>query len=124
MPVSFHDLAAVDRRLFENLVWILNAHNVGSLFLDFTINVDVLGEVEEILLKSGGADIPLTDENKEEYIRRAFEYHMMKSISHALEQVSEKCFFLSLSFSLSYGRIISYQNILHGHYLTLSASFE
>ena len=37
--------------------------------LDFTMDFEVLGKIDTIELKEGGAEIPVTEENKEEYIR-------------------------------------------------------
>ena len=40
-----------------------------GLELDFTMDFEVLGKIDTIELKEGGADIAVTEANKEEYIR-------------------------------------------------------
>lgn len=40
-----------------------------GLELDFTMDFEVLGKIDTIELKKGGAEIQVTEENKEEYIK-------------------------------------------------------
>ena len=40
-----------------------------GLEMDFTMDFEVLGKVDTIELKEGGANIPVTEKNKDEYIR-------------------------------------------------------
>ena len=67
-PIRLSDIADVDEDYYNNLRFILQ-NEIDEMYmgLDFTMNEDNFGEIKTIELKKGGADIEVTDENKEEY---------------------------------------------------------
>ena len=100
MPVTFSDLEFVDEELFKNLVWLKENDNVSNLMLYFSITyaIDSGGSGShgsnnrqqqqiEYELKPGGADIPVTDENKEEYLQLRLRHRMLDSIKPQLENM-------------------------------------
>ncbi len=51
----------------------------------FTTSEDRFGEMVTIELKPGGADIPVTEENKKEYVDHLVEYRISKRVSEQFE---------------------------------------
>ncbi|XP_047041902.1 ubiquitin-protein ligase E3C [Helicoverpa zea] len=77
-----HALASLDPALHRGLL-LLRAHSrrdVPELGLDFTVLTDELGEQRIEELKPGGANIPVTAENRIEYIHLVADYKLNKQI--------------------------------------------
>ena len=89
MPVTFSDLEFVDEELHRNLVWLKQNDQVSNLMLFFSISypsADNKAPVEYELIP-GGADIPVTDENKEEYLQLRLRHRLLDSIKPQLENM-------------------------------------
>jgi E3 ubiquitin-protein ligase NEDD4 len=71
---ALSDLEAVDADLHRSLVWMLKNDIIDVLDETFTVTEDRFGEVIEVDLKPGGADIPVTEENKKDYVEAVVEY--------------------------------------------------
>ncbi|CAN0088817.1 unnamed protein product, partial [Heterosigma akashiwo] len=83
VPVSFSDLQFVNKAAHDSLTWMLT-NDPEILYMDFTVQ----GDKGPIELKSGGAEIDLTDQNKHEYIKLYTEHLMFsKSYSDALAEL-------------------------------------
>jgi len=81
VPISLSDLEFLDDEVYKNLIWI-RENPVEYLYLNFTVQkMTPDGKVEEVELKEGGADIDVTDENKEEYLQLMLKYRMFDSVS-------------------------------------------
>uniref|UniRef100_A0A1E1WF09 Ubiquitin-protein ligase E3C n=2 Tax=Pectinophora gossypiella TaxID=13191 RepID=A0A1E1WF09_PECGO len=77
-----HALASLDPGLYRGLL-MLKSHrrqDVPELGLDFTIVSDELGEQRIEELKPGGANIPVTAENRIEYIHLVADYKLNRQI--------------------------------------------
>ncbi|KAJ0182387.1 hypothetical protein K1T71_001756 [Dendrolimus kikuchii] len=77
-----HALAWLDPALYRGLL-LLKAHraeDLPDLGLDFTILSDELGEQRIEELKPGGANIPVTAENRIEYIHLVADYKLNRQI--------------------------------------------
>ncbi|CAG4977925.1 unnamed protein product [Parnassius apollo] len=77
-----HALASLDPALYRGLL-LLRAHrrqDVPDLGLDFTLLSDELGEQKIEELKPGGANIPVTAENRIEYIHLVADYKLNRQI--------------------------------------------
>ncbi|KAJ0407736.1 hypothetical protein P43SY_009073 [Pythium insidiosum] len=75
IPITFSDLEFVDNDLYKNLKWLRENNGVESLALDFTVTVDQYTDKSKIVeLVPNGAQIPVTDENKKEYIDLRFKW--------------------------------------------------
>ncbi|KAG1809007.1 hypothetical protein EV424DRAFT_1529068 [Suillus variegatus] len=68
------DLEGVDADLYRSLVWMLENDITDVLDETFTSTEDRFGEIVEVELKPGGADIPVTEDNKKEYVEAVVEY--------------------------------------------------
>lgn len=70
------DMESIDADFFRSLTWILENSIDGILDLTFSTEDDRFGEVVTVDLKSGGRDIEVTDENKEEYVSLVTEWRI------------------------------------------------
>lgn len=79
--LTIKDIESVDEEFYNSLVWIRdnNIEECG-LELDFTMDFEVLGKIDTIELKEGGADIPVTEANKEEYIRLMIDWRFSRGV--------------------------------------------
>jgi len=67
--LNLKDLESIDQEFFTSLVWIRdNDIEECGLELSFSADFEILGKIDQHELKEGGADINVTNENKEEYI--------------------------------------------------------
>ncbi|KIJ17833.1 hypothetical protein PAXINDRAFT_167790 [Paxillus involutus ATCC 200175] len=71
---TFSDLEAVDADLHRSLVWMLKNDITDVLDETFTVTEDRFGEIVEVELRPAGANIPVTEENKREYVEAVIEY--------------------------------------------------
>lgn len=86
VPVNYTDVVSIDPEYAKNLQWILD-HDIGELGLDLTFSVetDVFGVLEEVELKKGGSRIPVTDQNKAEYVQLVTELRMTRAIQPQID---------------------------------------
>ncbi|VVT55351.1 uncharacterized protein SAPINGB_P004553 [Magnusiomyces paraingens] len=75
---SFDDLYSFDPELYENLIKLYNyPGNVEDLMLDFSINQEVGHGLKSVVeLKPNGANIPVTNANRLEYIHAVANYKL------------------------------------------------
>ncbi|OQR81711.1 HECT E3 ubiquitin ligase, partial [Thraustotheca clavata] len=82
VPISFSDLEFLDEELCKNASWLRTNTGVENLCLDFTVQMfDASGKslpVKE--LKPNGANIAVTDANKEEYLNLLLKHYMFDSV--------------------------------------------
>lgn len=79
--VDVHHLASLDPIMYRNLLYLKSYKgDVADLGLDFTVLSDELGERRIDELKPGGANIPVTNHNRIEYIHLMADYKLNKQI--------------------------------------------
>ncbi|KAL2836159.1 hypothetical protein BJY01DRAFT_60554 [Aspergillus pseudoustus] len=78
--VSLQDMEGVDEDLHRNLAWTLDNDIEGIIDLTFTVDDEKFGERRTIELKPGGEDIPVTNENKHEYVELVTEWKIVKRV--------------------------------------------
>ncbi|XP_053982366.1 ubiquitin-protein ligase E3C [Hylaeus anthracinus] len=79
--VDVHHLASLDPIMYRNLLYLKSYKgDVADLGLDFTILSDELGERRVDELKPSGANIPVTNHNRIEYIHLMADYKLNKQI--------------------------------------------
>ena len=66
-PITLKDMESVDTEYYNSLKYILE-NDPSELYLNFSIDEKFFDVVEEKELKPNGAQIPVTNENKQEYI--------------------------------------------------------
>jgi len=88
LPISFYkmilkkevtlaDLEIVDVELYRSLTWILQNDITNWVDESFTTKVERLGKMVTRELKPGGGNIPVTEENKKEYVGLMVKYHTL-----------------------------------------------
>ncbi|OUM62793.1 hypothetical protein PIROE2DRAFT_43925 [Piromyces sp. E2] len=75
-PLEFSDLKFIDPEFYKNIIWLKN-NSVQGLCLTFETDIkDSNGYQKYIELKPNGANIDVTDSNKNEYINLVVEYKL------------------------------------------------
>eukprot|EP01134_Creolimax_fragrantissima_P006842 CFRG6842T1 len=83
------DLENVDAALHRSLLWILENDVDGVLDLNFSVDAMIEDELITVDLKPGGADIDVTDENKEEYVSLFLEWRVNRGTDKQMQALSE-----------------------------------
>ncbi|KAJ5779315.1 hypothetical protein N7457_007035 [Penicillium paradoxum] len=83
--VSIKDMETLDLDYYKSLLWMLENDITDIITETFSIETDDFGEKQVIDLKPGGQDIPVTQENKEEYVQRVVEYRLVESVREQLD---------------------------------------
>ncbi|KAI9270590.1 hypothetical protein BDA99DRAFT_478483 [Phascolomyces articulosus] len=78
--VDYKDVEAVDPEYYKSLVWMLDNDITDVIDLTFSIETDDFGTTKVIDLKPGGRDIPVTEENKHEYVALVTEQKLTTAI--------------------------------------------
>jgi len=75
------DLASLDPDLYQGLIFLKHYHgNPEELSLNFTIVDEEFGATRTVDLKPNGSNIPVTRDNRLEYILRVSHYRLTKQI--------------------------------------------
>ncbi|KAF8655373.1 hypothetical protein AX16_003070 [Volvariella volvacea WC 439] len=84
------DLASLDPDLYKGLIYLKHyAGDPEDLSLNFTIAIEEFGVTKTIDLKPNGSNIPVTRENRSEYILRVSHYRLSKQIRKQSEAFFE-----------------------------------
>lgn len=89
-PVKYTDMESEDYSFYKSLVFLLE-HDVKELGYELTFSVEVreFGVTEVRELKANGSNIPVTEENKQEYVRLVCQEKMTGSIRKQLNAFLE-----------------------------------
>ena len=81
LPVTYHDIEAIDPVVFKSLNDILNME-IDDLGLElyFTADQEAFGVSKEVQLIPGGAEVEVTDGNKWDYVQLRAAHKMTSSI--------------------------------------------
>ncbi|KAJ5815527.1 hypothetical protein N7474_007304 [Penicillium riverlandense] len=83
--VSIKDMETLDLDYYKSLLWMLENDITDIITETFAIETDAFGEKEVIDLIPDGRNIPVTQENKEEYVQRVVEYRLVESVREQLD---------------------------------------
>ncbi|KAK5074263.1 hypothetical protein LTS08_005217 [Lithohypha guttulata] len=78
--VMINDMEGVDEEYHKNLTWMLENDITDILDQTFSVDDEQFGETMTIDLKPGGRDIPVTNENKHEYVELLTEWKIKKRV--------------------------------------------
>ncbi|KAI9674348.1 MAG: hypothetical protein M1829_003750 [Trizodia sp. TS-e1964] len=78
--VTLADMEGVDADFHRNLTWTLDNDIEDVLDLTFSVDDDKFGETTTVDLKPDGSNIPVTNENKKEYIDLVTEWRIQKRV--------------------------------------------
>uniref|UniRef100_A0A3B3SFB7 HECT-type E3 ubiquitin transferase n=1 Tax=Paramormyrops kingsleyae TaxID=1676925 RepID=A0A3B3SFB7_9TELE len=79
-PIQLCDLETVDPELHKSLVWILENDITTVLDHTFCVEHNSFGKFLQYELKPNGRNIPVTEENKKEYVRLYVNWRFMRGI--------------------------------------------
>jgi E3 ubiquitin-protein ligase HUWE1 len=85
LPMSLKDLESVDQQLYESLHFILE-NDVTDLGLTFAIVYDQFGVRFVRTFVTDGARTPVTNENKEEYVKKMVQWKLTEEIKEEIER--------------------------------------
>ncbi|KAI8602492.1 hypothetical protein EDD21DRAFT_320345 [Dissophora ornata] len=68
-PVDYRDVEAVDPEYYKSLVWMLENDITDIVEETFSMETDDFGNKKVVDLKPNGRNIPVTEENKHEYVK-------------------------------------------------------
>lgn len=79
-PINLDDIEMVDPDLHRSLTWMLN-NDIGDIIdTTFSVEHNAFGQLQVHELKPGGREMPVTDDNKKEYVRLFVNYRFMRGI--------------------------------------------
>lgn len=67
-PIELKDMESVDTEYFNSLVWI-KENDPSELDLNFAVDEESFGKTIQRELKPNGTNVPVTNDNKHEYIK-------------------------------------------------------
>eukprot|EP00069_Balaena_mysticetus_P009040 bmy_20018T0 len=79
-PIQLSDLESVDPELHKSLVWILENDITPVLDHTFCVEHNAFGRILQHELKPNGRNVPVTEENKREYVRLYVNWRFMRGI--------------------------------------------
>ncbi|KAI1788459.1 ubiquitin-protein ligase [Ganoderma leucocontextum] len=83
--VTIADLESVDAELHRGLTWMLENDITDVIDETFTTTEERFGEMVTVELKPGGEDIPVTEENKKDYVSAIVEYRISKRVKEQFD---------------------------------------
>ncbi|OCH95191.1 HECT-domain-containing protein [Obba rivulosa] len=83
--VTLADLESVDAELHRGLTWMLENDITDVIDETFTTTEERFGEMVTVELKAGGADVPVTEDNKKEYVAHVVEYRIARRVKDQFE---------------------------------------
>ena len=79
-PVSVDDMQQVDPTFYNSLVWMLE-NDIGGIIDNTFVDEQLsFGEVAVVELKPGGTNIPVTDDNKHEYVNLIVQHRLFDGV--------------------------------------------
>ncbi|KAI7881687.1 hypothetical protein K492DRAFT_194128 [Lichtheimia hyalospora FSU 10163] len=83
--VDYKDMEAIDHEYYKSLVWMLENDITDVIDLTFSLEVDDFGTTHIIDLKPDGRNLPVTEENKHEYVSLVTEHRLTTAIKDQIE---------------------------------------
>ncbi|XP_023716889.1 E3 ubiquitin-protein ligase Nedd-4 isoform X3 [Cryptotermes secundus] len=78
-PIDLKDMESVDSEYYNSLLWI-KENDPSELELTFCLDEESFGHFSQRELKPDGANIPLTNENKDEYISLVIQWRFVSRV--------------------------------------------
>ncbi|KAG9036129.1 hypothetical protein FRB95_009703 [Tulasnella sp. JGI-2019a] len=83
--ITLSDLESVDAELHRGMTWMLENDITDVIDETFTTTEDRFGEMVTIELKPGGENVPVTEENKGEYVECVIAYRIQKRVKEQFD---------------------------------------
>ena len=96
--VSIKDMESLDLDYYKSLLWMLENDITEIITETFSIVTDDFGVTETVDLVENGRNIPVTEDNKHEYVQLVVEYRLTGSVQGQLDQFLSGKFDFSITF--------------------------
>ncbi|XP_055613233.1 E3 ubiquitin-protein ligase Nedd-4-like isoform X2 [Uranotaenia lowii] len=87
-PIDLKDMEAVDMEYYNSLLWI-KENDPSELMLTFCVDEETFGYTSQRELKPNGANIEVTNENKDEYIKSVIEWRFVARVKDQMQAFLE-----------------------------------
>ncbi len=84
--VSIKDMETLDLEYYKSLVWMLENDITDVITENFSLETEAFGETQIVDLIENGRNIPVTEENKQEYAQLVVEYRLTGSVHEQLDE--------------------------------------
>lgn len=84
-PVSVKDMESFDPDYYKSLVWMLENDITDIITETFSVEDDEFGVTKIEDLVENGRNIPVTEDNKHDYVRLVVEHKLLKSVREQME---------------------------------------
>ncbi|KAI5928137.1 hypothetical protein F4810DRAFT_180777 [Camillea tinctor] len=84
-PVSVKDMESFDPDYYKSLSWMLNNDITDIITETFSVEDDVFGVTKIEDLCENGRNVPVTEENKHDYVRLVVEHKLLSSVKDQME---------------------------------------
>ena len=84
-PVSVKDMESFDPDYYKSLVWMLENDITDAIFQNFAVEDEEFGVTRVVDLVPNGRNIPVTEENKQDYVRLVVEHRLLSSVQQQME---------------------------------------
>ncbi|OTB03559.1 hypothetical protein M426DRAFT_176277 [Hypoxylon sp. CI-4A] len=84
-PVSVKDMESFDPDYYKSLSWMLNNDITDIITETFSVQDDEFGVINIHDLIPDGRNVPVTEENKHEYVRLVVEHKLLTSVKDQME---------------------------------------
>lgn len=84
--VNLKDMETLDLEYYKSLEWMLHNDITDIITETFSTEVEAFGEMQTVDLIEDGRNIPVTEENKHEYIRLITEYRLTGAVQEQLAE--------------------------------------
>jgi len=84
-PVDYRDVEAVDPEYYKSLVWMLENDITDIVDETFSMEADYFGANNIVDLKPNGRNIPVTEQNKQEYVKYITEHKLTLAIKDQIQ---------------------------------------
>ena len=84
-PVNLKDMETLDLEYHKSLQWMLENDITDIITEMFSVEVEAFGESETVDLIENGRNIPVTEENKHDYVRLVTEHRLTGAVQEQLE---------------------------------------
>lgn len=84
-PVNLKDMENLDLNYYNSLQWMLSNNITDNILETFSLDVEAFGETKTVDLISNGRNIPVTEENKHDYVRLVTEHRLTGAVHEQLE---------------------------------------
>ncbi|OCK80464.1 hypothetical protein K432DRAFT_43416 [Lepidopterella palustris CBS 459.81] len=83
--VSLKDMETLDLEYYKSLLWMMENDITDIITETFSVDVEAFGETQTVDLIENGRNVPVTEENKHEYVRLVTEHRLTGSVQDQLE---------------------------------------